>query len=80
MKKSKRLLGILLCCALLLGLMSISVFAKDGKLDHIDVRVAGKLTITSKVNGEVISSEDINVTVSNVSAVLNGEEIGRAHV
>lgn len=74
MKKSKRLLGILLCCALLLGLMSISVFAKDGKLDHIDVRVAGKLTITSKVNGEVISSEDINVTVSNVSAVLNGEE------
>lgn len=46
------------------------------KLNHIDVRVDGKLTLVTKVNGEVIKTETINVTTSHVYGNLNGNGIG----
>lgn len=83
MKRIKRLLGMFLCCVMMLSLMPTTVLARDdgyggqqsSKLNHIDVRVAGSLTLVSKVNGETISSEKVNVTVSNVSATLNGKSV-----
>ncbi|MGN1413206.1 MAG: Cna B-type domain-containing protein [Anaerovoracaceae bacterium] len=48
----------------------------DGdKYDHIDVRVDGTLTITSKVNGNVIATESVDVKVSNVTGKLNGSDV-----
>lgn len=48
----------------------------DPTYDHIDVRVAGKLTITKKVNGVVTGTpQTVNVTVSEVSATVNGNAV-----
>ena len=43
--------------------------------DHIDVRVAGKLTMTTKVNGVVTDTETVSVNVTAVSATLNGSAV-----
>lgn len=81
MKKFKRLLSMFLCCAMMLSSMSVTAFAEDGngrggsKLNYIDVRVDGSLTLESKVNGEVQLRETIDVTVSNVSGILNGKSV-----
>ena len=42
------------------------------RYNHVDVRVDGTLTLISKVNDEVLSTETINITTSNVSGTLNG--------
>ena len=46
-----------------------------GSKAHIDVRVAGTLTIASKVNGVTITSETINVQTSNVTGSINGTSV-----
>lgn len=43
----------------------------QNKYNHIDVRVAGSLTIETKVNGVVTKQKTVSVTVSDVSATLN---------
>lgn len=43
--------------------------------NHIDVRVAARLTLITKANGEEISRETINVSTSNVSGTLNGKPV-----
>ena len=43
-----------------------------GQGAHVDVRVVGTLTITSKVNGEIISTEDVDVKITAVEGTLNG--------
>ncbi|MGN1276069.1 MAG: Cna B-type domain-containing protein [Floccifex sp.] len=48
---------------------------KPSSYNHIDVRVNGTLTLTTKVNGEVLDSETIRITTSNVSGTLNGNSL-----
>ena len=48
---------------------------KEKTYGHIDVRVAGTLTITKKVNGVATGTQTVNVTVSNVSATVNGQAV-----
>ncbi|MDD6436368.1 MAG: Cna B-type domain-containing protein [Clostridiales bacterium] len=79
MKKLRKLMGLLLCCVMLASMLPVSAFADwdwdDSYYNHIDVRVAGKVTFTSKVNGVTISSETVNATVSNVSGTVNGKSV-----
>ncbi|MGM9948160.1 Cna B-type domain-containing protein [Floccifex sp.] len=48
---------------------------KPSSYNHIDVRVDGTLTLTTKVNGEVLNTETIQITTSNVSGTLNGKSL-----
>ncbi len=48
---------------------------QKSKINHIDVRVDAELDIVTKVNGVVKSTEKVDVSTSNVSGKLNGNEI-----
>ncbi len=77
----KRMLACLLVVLMLVSALPVTALAAPpgggggNGYNHIDVRVAGKLTIATKVNGVVTSSQEIDVDVSNVSATLNGTAI-----
>lgn len=69
----KKLLSVLMVIAMLFCLAP-SALAKGGG-GHIDVRVAGSLTIETKENGVVTKSETIPVTVTGVTGTLNGNSL-----
>ena len=50
-------------------------YRANSRYNHIDVRVAARLTLITKANGEEISRETINVSTSNVSGTLNGKPV-----
>ena len=50
-----------------------ALFSSDSyQFEHVDVEMDGTLTIEHRVNGELESSETLEVSTSNVSAVING--------
>lgn len=78
---AKKSFAVFVAVLLLTALLPMSVLAKpDQSYGHIDVRVAGTLTVTTKINGVVQGTpQTLNVTVTSASASVNGTtyQLGR---
>lgn len=86
-RKMKKLLGLLTCLVMMVGLMTVNLNAKGGNHQHegfrdsthVDVRVeGGELTFITKQNGAEISKKTIEVTVTAVSGTINGNALAFA--
>lgn len=86
-RKMKKLLGLLTCLVMMVGLMTVNLNAKGGNHQHegfvnsthVDVRVeGGELTFITKQNGAEISKKTIEVTVTAVSGTINGKALAFA--
>ncbi|MGM9941390.1 MAG: Cna B-type domain-containing protein [Bulleidia sp.] len=74
----KRMIGLITCLVMMVGLMTVNLNAKGGhdhqtgSGTHVDVRVdGGTLTFITKENNSVISTKTVDVTVESVRGTIN---------
>ena len=74
----KKILPLILTALMLFGLVS-TAFAADvdeqaavPTYTHLDVGVDGTVTVVTKVNGQETARQEVAVTISNVSATVDG--------